>query len=120
MPGSGKAVEREYSSDEEACKAQAMLLGARTYDVFLNDDVYWKNVPDEIWGFTIGGYQVLKKWLSYRVESIIGRPLTLADVNYFRDTARRLAALRLLTRELDSNYRSSAEGSYPWRIVTLT
>lgn len=24
----------------------------------------------------LGGYQVLKKWLSYREESLLGRPLT--------------------------------------------
>jgi hypothetical protein len=37
-----------------------------------------------------------------------------------RDTARRLAALRLLGPDLDSNYRACAEGSYPWRTISLT
>ena len=109
-----------YTPTEGACRDQAVLLGARTRDIYLNDTVYWRNIPDEVWNFTIGGYQVLKKWLSYRVEPILARPLSLTEINYLRDTARRLAALRLLGPELDRNYRACAEGSYPWRTVTLT
>ena len=120
MPGPGRIVEREYSGIEAASSAEAALFGDRTRDIYLNDMVYWCNVPDEVWGFTIGGFQVLKKWLSYRTEAILGRPLSLTDINYFRDTARRLAALRLLGPELDENYRVCAEGSYPWRTITLT
>ena len=41
-------------------------LGEETLDVYLNAGCYWKNVPRPAWEFTLGGYQVLKKWLSYR------------------------------------------------------
>jgi hypothetical protein len=27
---------------------------------------YWRNVLARVWGYYIGGYQVIKKWLSYR------------------------------------------------------
>jgi hypothetical protein len=37
------------------------LLGATTCDVFLNDRAYWRNVPINVWEYTIGGYQVMKK-----------------------------------------------------------
>jgi len=40
------------------------------YDVYLNGSAYWKNVPLEVWEYRIGGYQVLKKWLSYREEKL--------------------------------------------------
>lgn len=120
MPGPGKVAERDYAESETACRDQAGALGARTQDVFLNDAVYWRNIPDEVWNFTIGGFQVLKKWLSYRVEPILHRPLTLAEINYMRETARRLAALRLLGPQLDRNYRACAEGSYPWRTIAPT
>jgi hypothetical protein len=115
MPGSGKVVRRDYGAAEPAGAASTTALGARTNDIYLNDDVYWRNVPEEVWGLTIGGYQVLKKWLSYRHREILGRPLTVGETGYFRDTARRLAKLRLMGRELDANYRSCADMPYPWR-----
>ncbi len=36
-------------------------------------DVFWHNIPDAVWTFTIGGYHVLKEWLSYRGCSLLGR-----------------------------------------------
>ena len=35
-----------------------------TFDIFLNGEAFWRNVPAAIWGYRLGGYQVLKKWLS--------------------------------------------------------
>ena len=35
------------------------------------------------WYYKLGGYQVLKKWLSYREGSILGRPLMLEEVQHF-------------------------------------
>jgi hypothetical protein len=119
MPGPGRTDDREYNENEQLSAAAHERLGAKTRDVYLNDTVFWRNVPEEVWGFTIGGFQVLKKWLSYRVNLIVERPLTLSEVNYFRDTARRLAALRLMGPTLDENYQRCAEGSYPWRTVDI-
>lgn len=117
MPGPGKVEERLYSATESPDAQDAPALGTETRDIFLNDQLFWRNVPSEIWDFTIGGFQVLKKWLSYRAHAVIGRPLTLEEVNYFRETSRRLAALRLMTVELDENYRACADDSWPWRIT---
>ena len=113
MPGRGRIVARAYVSDEAAAVAQAELLGARTTDVFLNEDAYWRNIPDTVWSFTIGGYQVLKKWLSYREKKLLGRVLTPGEVRYVRDVARRLAALRLMAPELDANYHACAAAHMP-------
>ena len=44
-------------------------------DVCLNDRVYWRCVPARVWSYTIGGYQVIKKWLSYRERPLLGRDL---------------------------------------------
>jgi hypothetical protein len=33
-----------------------------------------------VWEYTIGGYQVIKKWLSYCEEKLLGRGLTIAEV----------------------------------------
>jgi hypothetical protein len=114
MPGRGRIITRDCASAEAAALAEAALLGARTNDVYLNEDAYWRNVPETVWAFTIGGYQVLKKFLSYREQPLLGRALTTVEVRYVRDVARRLAALRLLAPELDANYRACAAAHRPF------
>lgn len=113
MPGHGRTIGRSYAPAEAAAALEAARLGARTLDVFLNADAYWRNVPETVWSFTIGGYQVLKKWLSYREKDLLGRTLTPGEVRYVRDVARRLAALRLMAPDLDANYRACAAAHYP-------
>ena len=71
-------------------------LGETTVDVYINDDAFWRNVPAAVWTYKLGGYQVLKKWLSYRERSILGRPLKADEVQHFTDTARRIAAILCL------------------------
>ena len=51
----------------------AGALGETTFDVYLNDRAYWRNVPAAVWGYRLGGYQALKKWLSYRERRVLGR-----------------------------------------------
>jgi hypothetical protein len=113
MPGRGHIEARDYAADEAATLAEAALLGERTNDVFLNADAYWRNIPNSVWKFAIGGYQVLKKWLSYREKPLLGRALTPGEVRYVRDVVRRLAALRLIAPELDANYRACAASHRP-------
>ncbi len=60
MPGKGKTENRPFTELEQPA------LGGETLDVYLNADCRWKNVPRPVWEYTLGGYQVLKKWLSYR------------------------------------------------------
>lgn len=56
------------------------------------------SVIPAVWNYKLGGYQVLKKWLSYRERGILGRRLTPEEVQHFTDTARRIAGL-LVTSE---------------------
>lgn len=49
-------------------------------------------MPPDVWTYTLGGYQVLKKWLSYREHKLLCRPLTLEEVKTFTAIARRIAA----------------------------
>lgn len=37
--------------------------------------------------YDIGGYQVIKKWLSYREAKLLGRPLTKEEVRYVQEMA---------------------------------
>ena len=87
MPGRGRVA-------EGAAPAGSLpLLGATAFDVSLNDHAYWRNVPAAVWRYKLGGYQVLKKWLSYREHKVLGRPLSPEEVQHFSDTARRIAAI---------------------------
>ncbi|MDW8300694.1 MAG: type ISP restriction/modification enzyme, partial [Anaerolineae bacterium] len=72
------------------------------YDVYLNETTYWANVPRAVWEYTIGGYQVLKKWLSYRDEKILEQELKFREVQEFTNIARRIAALLALSAALDA------------------
>jgi type ISP restriction-modification system protein len=89
-------------------------LGTRTCDIYLNEVAYWSNIPVRVWEYTIGGYQVIKKWLSYREEKLLGRALTKEEVRYVQEMARRIAAILLLEPALDANYRNVKEHTYPW------
>ena len=91
MPGQGRIVERAYTPDEKAAMGDNIsTLGETTFDVYLNDRAFWRNVPAAVWTYKLGGYQVLKKWLSYRERNILDRPLKPEEVQHFTDTARRL------------------------------
>ena len=98
MPGQGRVVERPYTADEGAALGEAVpILGETTFDVHLNDRAYWRNVPAAVWSYKLGGYQVLKKWLSYRERKVLDRSLHPEEVQHFTDTARRIAAILGLT-----------------------
>ena len=94
MPGQGRIVERDYTDDERTVLTDAIpTLGDTTFDVYLNDRAYWRNLPAAVWNYQLGGYQVPKKWLSYRESKVLGRPLLPEEVQHFTDTARRIAVI---------------------------
>lgn len=124
MPGKGKVIERDYTVEEnqsivlgaekQGIPAQEVfeLLGERTFDIYLNDVAYWKNIPQKVWGYNIGGYQVIKKWLSYRETTLLGRPLTPDEAREVMNMARRIAAIVLLHPTLDENYYQCKANTY--------
>jgi len=126
MPGKGKVFERCYTAEERTAIAQGAealgldeatalaCLGETTWDVYLNDVAFWRNVPAKVWSYTLGGYQVMKKWLSYREKALLGRGLTLDEVTEVSQMARRIAALLLLQPKLDANYQAIKAATYPW------
>ena len=116
MPRRGKSPERDWTAHElERLTALAAtqsltldqvlaLLGSRCVDVYLNDTSLWAAVPLNVWHYTLGGYQVLKKWLSYRELPLLGRPLHEDEARYFAQVVRRIAAILLLSPALDASY----------------
>lgn len=118
MPGKGRVEARDYAPEEvQALAAGAAplglttarmhdLLGETTFDVYLNDTAYWANVPAKVWDYKLGGYQVVKKWLSYREQDILGRALRPEEVQEVANMVRRIAAILLLSPALDGNYQA--------------
>jgi hypothetical protein len=111
----------ELEAIADAAKARGLsqkqalaLLGGDTRDLYLNDIAYWRNVPANVWEYFIGGYQVVKKWLSYREAELLGRGLSPEEAREVTGMARRLAAIVLLQPALDENYRSVAASAYAW------
>jgi hypothetical protein len=129
MPGKGRIIQRPYDKAELVAIANAaetyglstskafLLLGAKTFDVYLNDKAYWKNIPIKVWEYYIGGYQVLKKWLSYRERQLLGRALSVDEAREITGMARRLVAIALLHKALDENYRSIISHTYAWQNI---
>jgi hypothetical protein len=126
MPGQGKIAERQYLPDElvaleEGAKVLGLTIeqviqhvGETTCDVYLNDIAYWKNIPAKVWDYTIGGYQVIKKWLSYRERNLLGRSLSKDEAREVMDIACRIAAILLLEPALDANYKTVKQAFYVW------
>ena len=100
MPGQGRLVEHDYTRDERTAMGDVLpVLGETTVDVYLNGNAYWRNIPAAVWTYKLGGYQVLKKWLSYRERPILDRALLPNEVQHFTDTARRIAAILVVTEK---------------------
>lgn len=128
MPGRGKAVERDYTHEEKgAIETGAAerglsadqvfaLLGEKCYDVYLNDHAYWRCVPARVWEYTLGGYQVIKKWLSYREEPLLGRPLKLEEVREVSHIARRIATILLLEPALNDCYAAVKANTWSFKV----
>lgn len=110
MPGKGRIVSRPSTNTE----SQNDLLGTDTRDIYLNDIAYWQNIPARVWDYTIGGYQVIKKWLSYREAPLLGRPLKPDEVREVTNMARRIAAILLLEPALNANYEAVKANTYNW------
>jgi hypothetical protein len=67
----------------------------------------------------MGGYQVLKKWLSYREESVLGRSLTIDEARSVTSIVRRIAAILVLQRSLELNFQKIAVNCIEWQFEPL-
>ena len=122
MPGKGRAVERAYTAEERAALPETVraCLGVSPFDVYLNEETYWKNIPARVWNYRLGGYPVIKKWLSYRERALLGRSLRPDEVRTVMHMARRIAAIRLLEGALDANYEAVKEAARAPRSYALS
>ena len=115
MPGRGQAVpcnDLDSGGLEEDLDGTPLRDGPDFYRVHLNARACWDRVPRAVWEYTLGGYPVLKKWLSYREQAVLGRPLRPEEAREFTAIARRIAALLALGPDLDASYQA-CKGAVP-------
>lgn len=98
----------------DATTSQAILTQGRKgfaggkrvgLDVLWDDERGWRNIPDEVWDFDLGGFEVLPKWLSYRV----GKPLDSAERENFMCLARRIRRIISLHSSADEIYSAARQ-----------
>ncbi len=65
--------------------------------VWINKTQYFDNVPPEVWGYYIGGYQVCQKWLRDRN----GRQLSYDDLTHYQGIVAALARTSELQAAID-------------------
>jgi hypothetical protein len=72
----------------------------KTGNVFINDSQYFSNIPQEVWEYQIGGYQVMAKWLKDRK----GRALSLDDIHHYIRVAKALQLTIEIQNKIDKIY----------------
>ncbi|MDY0267759.1 type ISP restriction/modification enzyme [Trichloromonas sp.] len=66
--------------------------------VWINTSQYFDRVPEETWGFQVGGYQVCQKWLKDRT----GRRLSFDELLHYQRIVAALTETRGLMARIDS------------------
>lgn len=75
--------------------------------VYINKTQYFGNVPEDVWNFYVGGYQVLHKWLKDRK----GRELSYEDTEHYKFIVAALADTIDLMNDIDVSI--DAKGGFP-------
>lgn len=76
--------------------------------VWINKTQFFKPVPQDVWHFHIGGYQVLDKYLKSRKDK--GRVLSLDEINHVAAVADSLAFTIEQMTGIDAVYRAAFPG----------
>ena len=68
--------------------------------VYINKDQYFEGIPENIWQYQIGGYQVCNKWLKDRK----GRVLSLDDIKHYCKVATSIKHTINIQKSIDEIY----------------
>jgi hypothetical protein len=88
--GTNEVEQVRYTAPGEA--------GASVGRIWINREQFFASVPEEVWNFHVGGYQVASRWLKDRK----GRKLTFDDINHYRQIVAALAETIRLMPEIDA------------------
>ncbi|GAH64084.1 unnamed protein product [marine sediment metagenome] len=71
--------------------------------VFINKEQYFEGISKEVWGYRIGAYQVMEKYLKDRK----GRKLSLDEINHYMKVAKVIRLTIELQENIDDVYRKA-------------
>lgn len=69
--------------------------------IYINDEQYFEWVPEDVWGFYIGGYQPAQKWLKDRK----GRTLSYEDILHYGKTILTLNGTIQIMNEIEEVFK---------------
>jgi predicted helicase len=96
---------KEGSGDGALADARATDTGR----VWINKEQYFSDVPEDVWNFHIGGYQVCQKWLKDRK----GRTLSYDDLDHYQKIVASLKETIALMSRIDAAI--ERRGGYPFK-----
>ena len=78
----------------------------------------FKGVPEDVWNFHIGGYQVCEKWLKVRgpKKGSPGRILTNEDVEHYQKVVVAISKIIRIMAKIDETI--EAHGGWPDAFIT--
>ncbi len=80
--------------------------------VWINETQYFEKVPEDVWKFRVGIYQVCQKWLKDRR----GRTLSPEDIEHYKKIVTAISETIRLMSEIDQVI--EAHGGWPSAFVT--
>jgi hypothetical protein len=87
--------------------------GIATGDLYINDMVFFRHVPESVWRYELGGYPVIKKWLGYRdCGRRPGVALSVQEAAHLRGMVQRLAAVLRLHPTLGTLYERACQDCF--------
>ena len=81
--------------------------------LFINKTQYFDNLPEEVWNFHIGGYQVCYKWLYDRKKA--GRKLSAEDIEHYHKIVVALNETIKIMKQIDEVI--EAHGGWPIKYI---
>jgi len=81
-------------------KVEKVNYDSKEGRIYINDTQYFEGIPEKVWQYQIGGYQVLSKWLKDRKK----RVLTLDDTKHYCKVAMSLKKTIEVQKTIDEFY----------------
>ncbi len=92
------------SRKEITNKVEKIFYDKKTSRVYINKEQYFEGIPEEVWEYQIGAYQVMEKYLKDRK----GRKLSLEEINNYMKVEKALRLTIELQKKIDKVYTSVA------------
>ena len=92
-----KQISRNIAKFEISGSNEVKYVKYMNKKICINETQFFDNIPEDIWNFHIGGYQVLDKWLKSRKD----RKLTHTEIETYIQIVNILSETNKLMNEID-------------------